>query len=313
MIWLNKDILYKGKMLFYMNWINSDILFVGDLMDDKGFLPIDKISAKIVIKDGRWYSQYARIRQAIQLCGNMSFFSNTNLIQKKYSEFRSNVIVYNDIRLVYSVVSLSKLTVRKIYHELIQTKIEDSRAEEFWCNTLVFDCLPVWTDVWLFKLKYVKDNVLINFNFKFMYNILATPANLFKWKLKQNDQCFYCDQKGDCRHMFFSCDIVIMFWKKVEESVQKYILQNFHFQPCLIVSGISFSSKEKSDVDIILNYALYTIYKCFAGKESKRKITIQRLINILFYLLRYRLQIEENVKSRKPCISHQKWRQMLTL
>ena len=56
-------------MLFYRNWINSDILFVGDLMDGKGFLPVNELSAKILFKDGRWYSQYARIRRAIQSLG----------------------------------------------------------------------------------------------------------------------------------------------------------------------------------------------------------------------------------------------------
>ena len=108
--------------------------------------------------------------------------------------------------------------------------------------------------------------------------------------------------------MFFACNKVTMFWKEVEKNVQKYFLPNFHFKPCNISSGIAFSSKKKKDVDIILNYALFTIYKSFAGEESKRKRTIQRLIHILFYLLNYRLQIEENVQSRKPCISLQKLR-----
>ena len=33
-----------------------------------------------------------------------------------------------------------------------------------------------------------------------------------------------------------------------------------------ILFGIDFNSKKEKDVDIILNYALFTIYKSFVGK-----------------------------------------------
>ena len=55
-----------------------------------------------------------------------------------------------------------------------------------------------------------------------------------------------------------------------------------------------------------------TIYKSFVGKEFKKKTTKKRLLHIFIYLLSYPLQnIEENI--RKPCISLQKWRQMLKM
>ena len=100
-------------------------------MDGKGFLPVDEIGAKIVVKDGRGYSQYACIRKAIQSCGNMLVFANSNIEPKKYAEFRSNVIVYSDIKLVDDIISLRKLTVRRIYNELIQTKSKNLERRNF--------------------------------------------------------------------------------------------------------------------------------------------------------------------------------------
>ena len=70
MIWLNKIVMYKGKMLFsYRNWINSDILFVGDLMDGKSFLPVDELGKKIFVKNGRWYLQYAILEERFNHLG----------------------------------------------------------------------------------------------------------------------------------------------------------------------------------------------------------------------------------------------------
>ena len=196
---------------------------------------------------------------------------------------------------------------------MIKTKIEKSRAEDFWHNTLGIEFKPAWSDVWLFKLKGIKDNLLINFNFKFMYNILAIPTNLFKWKVNATQQCYYCNLPGDCIHMLFSCNTVIKFWQEVEKNIKKYFMTDFNFEPRYLLSGIHFNSKKRKDIDIILNYALFSIYKSFVGKEVKKKRTEQRLVHILFYLLNYRLQVEENISCRKPCITLQKWRQMLKM
>ena len=113
-----------------------------------------------------------------------------------------------------------------------------------------------------------------------------------------------------CTCSFF-CNEVSMFWNEVERTVKKYFMSNFNFKPCHLLFGIDFNSKKEKDVDIILNYALFTIYKSFVGKESKKKTTKKRLLHIFIYVLIYRLQIEENI--RKPCISLQKWRQMLKM
>ena len=58
-----------------------------------------------------------------------------------------------------------------------------------------------------------------------------------------------------------------MFWNEVERNIKKYFMSNFNFKPCHLSFGIDFNSKKEKDVDIILNYALFTIYKSFVGKE----------------------------------------------
>ena len=70
-------------------------------------------------------------------------------------------------------------------------------------------------------------------------------------------------------------------------------MSNFNFKPCHLLFGIDLNSKKEKDVDIILNYALFTIYKSLVGKEFKKKRTKERLLHISIYLLDYRLQGSE--------------------
>ena len=89
--------------------------------------------------------------------------------------------MYSNVRLIKKDISVHSVTVKRIYRDLVTLEQLPSRAIEFWNNILPqTDLLVNWGDTWLFKLKQVKDNALIQFNFKFMYNILPTPVNLFK-------------------------------------------------------------------------------------------------------------------------------------
>ena len=66
MIWLNCDIKFKGKALLYKNWIKSGILFLGDIVIGNRFLTVKELKDKLIYYDGRWLSEYAKIRAAIQ-------------------------------------------------------------------------------------------------------------------------------------------------------------------------------------------------------------------------------------------------------
>ena len=66
MIWLNNDITFRGNVLCFRNWIRSNILFIGDIVSNNRLLNNNEIKAKLVYKDGRWLSEYARVRTAIK-------------------------------------------------------------------------------------------------------------------------------------------------------------------------------------------------------------------------------------------------------
>ena len=110
----------------------------------------------IIIYYLRMEGGIVNIRRAIQSLGNMLVLANANVEHREYMKFRSIAFVYNDIKLVEEMISVRQLTVKRIYHEMIKTKIEESRAEKCWRNTLGIEYIPVWTDVLLFKFKGIK-------------------------------------------------------------------------------------------------------------------------------------------------------------
>ena len=144
----------------------------------------------------------------------MLVLADMNVEHREYMKFRSTVFVYNDIKPVEDMIPVRQLTIKLIYHELFKTKFEESRAEAFWLILWKFECIPAWLDVWIFKFKGIKHSLLINFHFKFMYNILAIPNNLFK--VNATEQCYNCIQTGDCMHMPFFLTKSLRFRMKLK-------------------------------------------------------------------------------------------------
>jgi hypothetical protein len=57
------------------------------------------------------------------------------------------------------------------------------------------------------KVKMIKEVKLSEFGFKILHKILACPANLKTWKIKENDECTMCKQKDDIKHLLVDCQI----------------------------------------------------------------------------------------------------------
>ena len=304
MIWLNNNITFKKKLLWYKNWVNSDILFIGDIVKGNSFLKIDDLKCKLRYRDGRWLSEYTKILAAIPARWRYVIKNDKQASDKNFNLFRRKCLVYSNIRLIEKDISIHSVTVKEIYRELVKLEQLPSRAIEFWDNTLPQTGFSVnWSDTWFFKLKQVKDNSLIQFNFKFMYNIVPTPVNLFKWKLKDNNLCQYCHETGHIIHVFFYCKEIRLFWKFIEEIIQNTILRNYEFKPFHVVYNYCDKIQGSNSIDLLMNYALFSIYK---ARVIQNKITKNIVIKHLSHLLRSRLDIEKN-RTCKRDINVSEW------
>ena len=238
------------------------------------------------------FSEYTKILASIPVRWRHIIKTDKQASDRNFNSFRRKCLVYSNVRLIKKDLSVHSVTVKIIYSDLVTLEQLPSRAIEFWNNTLPQTDLSVnWGDTWLFKLKQVKDNSLIQFNFKFMYNILPTPVNLFKWKLKDNDLCEHCPETGHIIHVFFYCKAVKLFRKSVEEIIRNTLFRNYEFKPLHVVYYCRDTIQETNSIDLFMNYALFSIYN---ASFTQNKITKNIVIKHLSHLLRSRLDIEKN-------------------
>ena len=148
----------------------------------------------------------------------------------------------------------------------------ESRAIQFWTKKLRISNIVNWINIWTFKLKKVQDNALMNFNFKFMYNILPSPDFFLKWVKKENDKCIFCDEAGSLLHMFYYCSILGSFWRYVENTINKYSYNaTFVIEPHILIYGFDFSKENL--IDLAINYALLSIYRTLLMFHQKGHYT----------------------------------------
>ena len=81
------------------------------------------------------------------------------------------------------------------------------------------------------------------------------------------------------------------FWKFVEEIMRNTIQRNYKFKASHVVFNYCHRRQETSSVDLLMNYALFSVYKAIT---SQNRITKNILRKYLSHLLKNRLDIEIN-------------------
>ena len=267
-LWLNANIKYGGEMLLFKNWIKSNIIFVGDIVERDGIIPMSKLKEKMVVCDGRFFSEYARCRVALKRVWSESLVKNN---VELFTEYRNRICIENKCKIFENIKLLPLTKTKDIYRVICSWDQVESRAILFWTETLRPNNEINWSNIWTFKLKTVQDNALIHFNFKFMYNILPTPKNLFKWQQKEN-KCQFCNEIGSLLHMFYYCPILSFFWKYIENIVKRYSFDaTFVIEPQMLIYGFDFSKANL--IDLSINYAILAIHRTILLLNQGKKYT----------------------------------------
>ena len=56
------------------------------------------------------------------------------------------------------------------------------------------------------------DNKLRQFSFKLLHRILVTKKELKRYKIKLDDECFFCKSPDSLEHTFLACSVVEDFY-----------------------------------------------------------------------------------------------------
>ena len=103
----------------------------------------------------------------------------------------------------------------KDYYSLFQIKWETQPTSvQSWSKRY-----PPFANKWnnLFKniSKMSADNKLRQFSFKLLHRILVTKKELKRYKIKPDDECFFCKSPDSLEHTFLACSIAVDFYHEM--------------------------------------------------------------------------------------------------
>ena len=110
---------------------------------------------------------------------------------------------------------------RLVYKTLVERKGQTpENSQEKWL--LDFNNEPInWKPAYILPFQCTNSRKLIEFQFKLLHRQIPTNTFLTKIGLKDNEKCTFCQKVPEVIiHIFWSCDLISSFWKRVTEWLQ---------------------------------------------------------------------------------------------
>ena len=220
---------------------------------------------------------------AVKALGNSSL-KQVNGNKQEYEPFREELLKSQN------VISL-------VHKSLVSNKGEAPRnSQKKW----LMDCSLSsenldWSSAYLLELLCTKSTKLIEFHLKPFHRRLATNNFLFKIKLKENENCTFCQNAPKTLiHLFWTCQKTSKLWKSVMEWLQNMnIIQNNFTLLNTTALGLK---PDTSNYALKINYCLLLArYHIWLAKTNE---TLPHLEHYLL-LLKSRYELETKGGDRK--------------
>ena len=114
----------------------------------------------------------------------------------------------------------------------------------------------IWNNAYMTAIKCTKSTKLIEFQFRFLHQTLATNVSLVKMGYKDDIRCTFCHEEAEnLTHLFWFCSKIELFWKHLIASLKDHKL--------LVVLGLKpDTSKNKAAINFVLLLARFYIWLC---------------------------------------------------
>lgn len=224
-LWLNSNILIKGKPFIWWTFINKGIIFLNDLVDLNGRFYHFKTLCDI-------FGKLCSLHQYNQLLAAIPINWKQKIIRNKGKLFvcRPQIREYK---------WLKKRNINKIVYNSILYNRDLCAIPHKFCNFWEehFDTPIPWSNVFNSIYSTTVDSKLRMFQLKIIYTFLPTRKMLNIWGIEDSRICRFCGiEEEDLLHIFWYCPVVAQFWI----SVQKWlcpISKNFSISPEVVVLG----------------------------------------------------------------------------
>ena len=130
------------------------------------------------------------------------------------------------------------------------------------------DLIHRWSKLFKNIYKISIDNKVRKFTFKLFHRILVTNKELKRFKIRNNDACFQCQNAVSLEHTFVECPFFqeVLSWFNVSENTQinlsneQFIFQNYIISPAV-------HRNLHRQLDLLLFFKKKYLYACKMTKS----------------------------------------------
>jgi len=264
-LWGNKYIKYAGKPLLFTHWIDSNILYIEHILNNQGKIDETLILQKLKTKTN-WASEVFKIKQAVP-----------NHWKQKITSHEST---HTNVRITYNnhyINTLKHTQNKNIRNTFIHKSYELPYIHRYWQN--LFNCDIDWKALYTFINTTLVDNRIKQLRFKVIHRIIATNENLFRWNLVNSPLCLHCGELETLDHFLLHCRYLDQTWNTLTDIFKHLnVHQNIR---CIkhVAIGYKISYNAYDDINIIISYIVFSIYKAYFMSERRQKqLNILKLI-----------------------------------
>ena len=109
----------------------------------------------------------------------------------------------------------------------------------------------------------MSENKIKQFRFKLTHFILPCGQLLYKWKLKANPLCMFCDCVDSYEHLFFNCNRLDILWKNVKKAFKFLGFENLDFCLKTLILGYKIGNASYYWVNEVISLICFVILKAF--------------------------------------------------
>ena len=146
-----------------------------------------------------------------------------------------------------------------------------------------------WYNACMTAFKCTKSTKLIEFQFRFLHQTLATNISLVKMGYKDDIRCTFCyDEAEIFTILFWFCSKVELFWKHLIASLKdrNFFSNDYPLNNLAVLDLKPDTSKNKATINFVLLHARFHVWLC------RSKGNIPTFENFKPFLKQYKKEIE---------------------
>jgi len=273
MIWYNKFVKVKQKVIYWNEFQSAGIWTLGDLFNKDGSLiPFQIWQKRGIFNYLKWRALITIANQLKRDCDIQNCSRDKDII------FKLDVCYLNKRLLIAEVNS------HVIYQCLLENIVGNEVINPRICKFV--RCEKDWKEVYLLPYHICIDVRSRLFQFKFLNDILANNYWLKKWNIQEHDHCTFCKTNTESLiHLFWSCLVVQDFWENISTTIRLHTGLDL----ALSIEKICFcDSKEPDIINMVIIQAKRYLYgqrfKGLIPKVAEFRIFLANYSKIELYI-----------------------------